>query len=178
MGLLPNTQNCGLRMRRECRERFPRIEFKRKPVVSDPGMHHGTCATDGIANLRWRGKRSRYSRRMRNPQLYVSGKMPILASFAILCGSTRMHHPRQIGQINQTTPEWNRFKDSPRCSISTTQQMLPYLWIPWKTFKYSEPSSRGHIIYLLFPSHAPARENIENNLTLIVRIHVKKRTPM
>ena len=23
MGLLPDTQNCGLRMRRECRERFP-----------------------------------------------------------------------------------------------------------------------------------------------------------
>ena len=24
MGLLPDTQNCGLRMCRECRERFPR----------------------------------------------------------------------------------------------------------------------------------------------------------
>ena len=24
MGLLPDTQYCGLRMRRECRERFPR----------------------------------------------------------------------------------------------------------------------------------------------------------
>ena len=24
MGLLPDTQNCGLRMRPECRERFPR----------------------------------------------------------------------------------------------------------------------------------------------------------
>ena len=24
MGLLPNTQNCVLHMRRECRERFPR----------------------------------------------------------------------------------------------------------------------------------------------------------
>ena len=24
MGLLPDTQHCGLRMRRECRERFPR----------------------------------------------------------------------------------------------------------------------------------------------------------
>ena len=23
MGLMPDTQNCGLRMRRECRERFP-----------------------------------------------------------------------------------------------------------------------------------------------------------
>ena len=31
----------------------------------------------GIANPRWRGKRSRHSRRMRNPQFYVSGKRPI-----------------------------------------------------------------------------------------------------
>ena len=25
MGLLPDTKNCGLRMRRECRERFPHL---------------------------------------------------------------------------------------------------------------------------------------------------------
>ena len=45
MGLLPDTQNCGLRMRRECRERFPRLWFHRKLLVNDPGMHHGTCVT-------------------------------------------------------------------------------------------------------------------------------------
>ena len=32
-------------MHRECRERFPCHRFQRKPVVSDPGMHHGTCVT-------------------------------------------------------------------------------------------------------------------------------------
>ena len=32
-------------MRREWRERFPRHRFQRKPIVSDPGMHHGTCVT-------------------------------------------------------------------------------------------------------------------------------------
>ena len=32
-------------MRRECRERFPHHWFQRKPLVSDPGMHHGTCVT-------------------------------------------------------------------------------------------------------------------------------------
>ena len=31
----------------------------------------------GIANPRWRWKRSRHSRRMRNPQFYVSGKRPM-----------------------------------------------------------------------------------------------------
>ena len=45
MGLLPDTQNCWLRMRREFRERFPRHRFQRKPLVSDPGMHHDTCVT-------------------------------------------------------------------------------------------------------------------------------------
>ena len=43
MGLLPDTQTCVLRMRRECRERFPRPLAQRKPLVSDPYMHHGTC---------------------------------------------------------------------------------------------------------------------------------------
>ena len=45
MGLLPDTQNCGLHMRQECRKRFPRHRLQRKPSVSDPGMHHGTCVT-------------------------------------------------------------------------------------------------------------------------------------
>ena len=53
--------------------------------VSYPDMHHGTCVTHvpwcmpwsltgGFHGSRWRGKRSRHSRRMRNLQFYVSGK--------------------------------------------------------------------------------------------------------
>ena len=34
----------------------------------------------GLAIPRWRRKRSRHSRRMRNPQFYVSGKRPIMPS--------------------------------------------------------------------------------------------------
>ena len=65
-------------MRRECRERFPRHRLQRKPLVSDPGMHHGTCVTHGGVSNPWCwGKRSRHSRRMRNPQFYVSGKRPV-----------------------------------------------------------------------------------------------------
>ena len=45
MGLLPDTQNCGLRMCRECRERFPRHRLRWKSPVSDPDMHHSTCVT-------------------------------------------------------------------------------------------------------------------------------------
>ena len=71
-------------MRRECRERFPRNQLQRTPLVSDPDKHHGTvrhaCAVMyiGITNPRWRGKRSRHSPRMRNPQFYVSGKRPLV----------------------------------------------------------------------------------------------------
>ena len=32
-------------MRRECRERFSRHRLQSKLLVSDPGMHHGTCVT-------------------------------------------------------------------------------------------------------------------------------------
>ena len=83
MGLLPDTYNCELSMHRECRERFPP-----PPRFSDPDMHHGTCVThvpwcmpgsltNGFLWSERQGKHSRYSRRMRNPQIYVSGKRPM-----------------------------------------------------------------------------------------------------
>ena len=62
--------------------------FSPPPLVSDPDMHHGTCVThvpwcmpglltSGFLWSRWRGKHSPHSRRMRNPQLCVSGKRPM-----------------------------------------------------------------------------------------------------
>ena len=59
------------------------------PRVSDPDMHHGTCVTHvpwcmlgsltgGFLWSQWRGKRSRHSWYMRNPQFYVSGKRPMV----------------------------------------------------------------------------------------------------
>ena len=42
MGLLPDMQNCGLRMRWE---RFPHHRLQRKLLVNDPGIHHRTCVT-------------------------------------------------------------------------------------------------------------------------------------
>ena len=62
--------------------------FSPSPRVSDPDMHPGTCVThvpwcmsgsltSGFLWSRVRGKRSRHSRRMRNPPFYVSGKRPI-----------------------------------------------------------------------------------------------------
>ena len=62
--------------------------FSPPPLVSDPDKHHGTCLThvpwgmpgsltNGFLWSRWRGIRSRHSRRMRNPQFCVSGKRPM-----------------------------------------------------------------------------------------------------
>ena len=69
--------------------------FSPPPRVSDPDMHYGTCVThvpwcmpgsltSGFLWSWWRGKRSRHSRRMRNPQFYASGKRPMTPSFYAL----------------------------------------------------------------------------------------------
>ena len=49
------------------------------PRVSDPDMYHGMSGslTSGFLWSWLREKRSHHSRRMRNPQFYISGKRPI-----------------------------------------------------------------------------------------------------
>ena len=49
MDLLPDTLNCALCIHRECLERIPSHRFQRKPIISNPGMHHGTC----VAHVPW-----------------------------------------------------------------------------------------------------------------------------
>ena len=74
-----------VRMRRECRERFPRRPRWAIPTcitarawrTCRDGCRHRTLAVS--FEVGDRGKRSRHSRRMRNLQLYVSGKRPIEA---------------------------------------------------------------------------------------------------
>ena len=59
------------------------------PQRVDLDLHHGTCVTHvpccmpmsiniGFFWSWWQGKRSRHSRRMRNPQFYASGKRPMV----------------------------------------------------------------------------------------------------
>ena len=61
--------------------------FSPPPRVSDPNMHHGTCVThvswrmpgsltSGFFWSRWRGKRSRHSRSMRNSQFTYLARDP------------------------------------------------------------------------------------------------------
>ena len=62
--------------------------FSLPPRVIDPDMHHGTCVThvpwympgsiiSAFLWSRWRGKHSRHSQRLRNPQFYASVKRPM-----------------------------------------------------------------------------------------------------
>ena len=96
-------------MHRECRERFLR--------VSVPDMHHGTCVTrvpwcisGSIISCFfwswWRIKRSRHSRYMRNPQIYVSGNRPMHAVFVSQyarrqCKGGKTHHWKNKANLRE-----------------------------------------------------------------------------
>ena len=77
MVLLPDTQNCGLCMRRKCRERFPRYRLQSKPLVRDPGMHHGTCITHVPWCMSGSVARSGGENVPGNPKYCASGKRPM-----------------------------------------------------------------------------------------------------
>ena len=79
--------------------------FSPPPRVSDPDMHRGTSLTHGpwcmsgsltsdFLRSRWRVRRSRHSRRMRNPQFYVSGKWPMQIQTRILREKSASSSPR------------------------------------------------------------------------------------
>ena len=105
-------------------------------AVSDPDMHHGTCVThvpwcmsvsltSGFLWRRWRGKRSRYSWRMRNPQF---------------CVSVRRHVPTFHLHISQNKLPKNLLWELPLTTILNVQAnvsiqvcMLPamYLDLNW-----------------------------------------------
>ena len=81
---------------------FPRRRFQRKPQVSDPSMHHGTCVHaravmhGGIAYPRWRGKRSRHSRRTRTRNFTYLARGPLRRHDFTMATSVRYErkHPK------------------------------------------------------------------------------------
>ena len=83
--------------------------FSPPPLVSDPDTHHGTCVThvpwcmpgslsSGFLWSRWRGKRSRHSRCMRNAQIYVSGKRPIAILKTFQSPSSSWNHRKMTNK--------------------------------------------------------------------------------
>ena len=103
--------------------------FSLPPWVSDPDIHHGTCVThapwcmpgslnSGFLWSWWRGKHSRHSRRMRNPQYYVSGKRPIVSGpHCVECQS--IHSDPSLDMLNR---------------LHVSQQTTTLLWL-WLRFR-------------------------------------------
>ena len=93
MGLLPDTQNCGLRMRREC---WDSPTATSKETSSRQVRDARVVMHVGIANPRWQGK---HSRCIHNPQFYVSGKRPVVQVFSTMpmqkctyCSASFLHN--------------------------------------------------------------------------------------
>ena len=96
-GLLTRYVKLQLRMHRECRERFPPPPIS-KETDSWRSRHASRHVRDaravmhvGIAHLRWRGKRSRHSRRMCTRNFTYLARGPCAGPFGPLswdCGNT------------------------------------------------------------------------------------------
>ena len=112
MGLLPDTWNCGLRMRLECRPPLTSKETAsyRFRHVSRHVRHASAVMHVKIAEPRWRGKRSRHSRW---PQFYVSGKRPVLSLLYIFVSRYILDASTCHGPINRGL-KWTVRNDPPR----------------------------------------------------------------
>ena len=118
-------------------------------------MHQGTCVThvlwcmpgsltSGFLWSRWRGKRSRHSRRMRNPHYYVSGKRPMAsqiegnpAVFSTACSGDPLrnqgniidpHHWPFVTDINR----WTVVSDHPSQWASKAES------VPMPRYRYED----------------------------------------
>ena len=195
MGLLADTQNCGLRIRREWRERLPRHRFQRKPLVNDPGMHHGTCVThvrwcmSGSLIRRWREKCSRHSRRMRNPQFCVSGNRAHRANSAEVSWRQYVFSPwtflpaqcedhLALTWLHIQYPYWSKyiihlFTDTHayfQTAIASAQQPPQNTWGPWITVHQAISVSTG-ISFLTFTATATFQMAFLKR-KIIVEIHM------
>ena len=89
MGPLARYAKLPVRMRRECRERFPVTAVERSQHSSRHVRDARAVMHAGIAKERLPlksaagGKRSRHSRRMRNLQFDLSGKRPIVSEIIL-----------------------------------------------------------------------------------------------
>ena len=120
--------------------------FSPPPLVSDSDMHHGTCVThvpwcmpgslsSGFLWSRWRGKRSRHSRCMRNARIYVSGKRPI---GVILQESNASRAKFQYGRHLSWWPHWVILKSCfpPENGSRWSEKIIFY--VVWACRKYSQ----------------------------------------
>ena len=93
---------------------FSRRWLQSKPLVNDPGMHHGTCVTHApwcmSGSLSLRGKFSRHSRRMRTHNFTYLARGPLNRIYSMLvhikdsCLTTPSHNLEQCWLIISGVP--------------------------------------------------------------------------
>ena len=114
---------------------FPRRRLQRKPLVSDPGMHHATCYP------RLRGKRSRHSRRMRTHSFTYLARGPWPSTVSTYDKGRNIYN---------VFSHWLSFgyKTGPSAKCTHLQFNLLFVWkidtlAKWQTF------SHGFFAYFL-----------------------------
>ena len=116
--------------------------FSPPPQVRDPDMHHGTCVTHVPWCMPgsliciflwswWRGKRSRHSRRMRNPQVYVSGKRSIQyeRKRAQICSDYELTKHELWGVFGVLWRNDNAWYPDRTVECSTSPNRMTYLYL-------------------------------------------------
>ena len=130
------------------------------PWVSDSDMHHGTCAThvlwcmpgsltSGFLWSRWQGKRSRHSRRMRNPQFYVSGKRPMPNQLEALPPPHSQYNPQRWSNCSLALTHRYNLWVSRECTYfnpGTNHWESRNPWTPRKQFSIKCVSTRTVVI--------------------------------
>ena len=147
--------------------------FSPPPWVSDPDMHHGTCVTHVpwcmsgslTSGFLWswlRGKRSRHSQRLCNPQFYVSGKRPMVVTEITklcLCGGKYVFW---LGVVCFKCCKLN-------CWIKmsynrVTYQSMSFIWLGWHCYSaliiFIECTWRFNGYHLLSQFRLAARHGI------------------
>ena len=115
-------------------------------------MHHGTCVAHVpwcmSRSLRWRGKRSRHPRRIRNPKFCVSGKRPIgneplpesmmtQFTYAYMCDPAPMQNFLNIRQVKHPklyTPSYVLESRQHYKKIFMAHNMTCLVWVKVSTF--------------------------------------------
>ena len=142
MGLLPDMQNCGLRMSRECRERVFHHRLQSR-LVSDPSMHHGTCVT----HVPWC---------MSGSPPAVAGKtfpaFPAHAQPAVIRIWKEAHYVTLLSWWGESTGDWwNPLTNVRDLSFSFCNVLL-FTWTSYSTDSQVVSDLRTYLI--LFRAHA------------------------
>ena len=127
----------------------------------------------GIANPRWWGKRSRHSRRMRNPQFYVSGKSPWYHGFNDLVrqgartakpwywpGSVRILHYQHQNSCNSSPP-----------SAAYMGQLIGSVLVQIMACRLfgAKPLPAPMLVYCLLDPQEKIQWNLNQNTKLFIR---------